>query len=351
MNPIPCQYCGHPHPAGTAFCPNTGGPLKAPQGYVPPGYSQAQAHAPRPPAKTIGVILTEAFALYRQHLVTLLVTCAVVLVPVSLAKSAAMALIVAPSTLEAATSRAQSLTERTVTDAERTLGEQDPGTRPALDDEQEKDIEDLQRELTTAGTSAAGGLVAIILSVVAALVGLSLMYGVAVPLATGALTVIVAARITGATVAPGKAYARVLARSGKLFTSGTLAFLAVAAGLLFLLLPGLILAFLFSFVVPVVLIENIGGMAALKRSVKLVNANVFQVAVVLFVFAGVRLVGSLISEVLVPSTWPFLDSLVQDFVLMLTLPIPILGTVLLYFDLRRQADGLDEQGIRGALGP
>ncbi|HEX4445532.1 MAG TPA: hypothetical protein VH044_02300 [Polyangiaceae bacterium] len=300
-------------------------------------------------ATSIGAILGEAFRLYRRHLVTLLVTCAIVLVPVSLAKSAAMALIVAPSTLGAAAGHVQSLTERTASDVQRTLDETDPTKRPALEDRQQKDIEDLQRELTGAGTDVAGGLVAVLLSVLAALVGISLMYALAVPLATGALTVIVADLIAGESSGPAKGYARLLARSGKLFTAGTLAFLAVAAGLVCLVVPGLILAFLFSFVVPVVLIENVGGMAALKRSVKLVNANVFQVAVVLFVFAGIRLVASIVTTLLVPSAAVFLDSLVQDSILMLTLPIPILGTVLLYFDLRRQADGLDAQGIRSAL--
>jgi hypothetical protein len=34
---------------------------------------------------------------------------------------------------------------------------------------------------------------------------------------------------------------------------------------------------------------------------------------------------------------------------MLILPIPILGTVLLYLDIRRQTEGLDDRAIRAAL--
>jgi hypothetical protein len=34
---------------------------------------------------------------------------------------------------------------------------------------------------------------------------------------------------------------------------------------------------------------------------------------------------------------------------MLLLPIPVIGTVLLYLDIRRQADGLSEQGVRAGI--
>ena len=39
----------------------------------------------------------------------------------------------------------------------------------------------------------------------------------------------------------------------------------------------------------------------------------------------------------------------QDALLMLVLPIPILGTVLLYLDIRRQSEGLDDRALRAAL--
>jgi len=34
---------------------------------------------------------------------------------------------------------------------------------------------------------------------------------------------------------------------------------------------------------------------------------------------------------------------------MFLMPIPIIGTVLLYLDIRRQADGLDAQGLRAGV--
>ena len=120
-------------------------------------------------------------------------------------------------------------------------------------------------------------------------------------------------------------------------------------GLCFLIIPGLILGFLFVFVTPVVLLENVGGIAALKRSAALVKANVGQVAIVCLVFAAIRIVASLMAGLFVPTSALFVGSLVQDALLMLILPIPILGTVLLYLDIRRQTEGLDDRAIQAAL--
>jgi hypothetical protein len=120
-------------------------------------------------------------------------------------------------------------------------------------------------------------------------------------------------------------------------------------GLCLLVIPGLVIGFLFTFVAPVVLLENMGGMAALKRSVTLVKANVLQVFVVVLVFAVIRIASQLLAHIFIPRTAFFVDSLVQDLLLMLLLPVPIIGTVLLYLDIRRQADGLDAQGVRAGI--
>jgi len=91
------------------------------------------------------------------------------------------------------------------------------------------------------------------------------------------------------------------------------------------------------------------SIAALKRSAALVKANVPQVAIVCLVFAAIRIVASIMASVFVPRSALFVGSLVQDALLMLILPIPILGTVLLYLDIRRQTEGLDDAGVRAAL--
>ena len=127
------------------------------------------------------------------------------------------------------------------------------------------------------------------------------------------------------------------------------AFFLVLIGLCLLIVPGLLLGFFFVFVTPVVLLENVGGIAALKRSAALVKAHIGQVAVVCVVFAAIRFVASIMTSIIIPHSAYFLGSFVQDVLLMLILPIPILGTVILYLDIRRQAEGLDDAGIRAAL--
>jgi hypothetical protein len=166
---------------------------------------------------------------------------------------------------------------------------------------------------------------------------------------TGALTIIVADRATGGNAGPGEAYKLLMKRLGKFLSAWIPGFFFVMCGLCFLVIPGLIIGFLFTFVAPVVLLENVGGMAALKRSANLVKANVLQVFVVGIVFAVIRIASQLFAHIFIPRTAFFIDSLVSDLLLMLLLPVPIIGTVLLYLDIRRQADGLDERGVRAGI--
>jgi hypothetical protein len=302
--------------------------------------------------KSVGAILTEAFQLYQKNLVTLLLTCAILMVPVSLAKSAALALMLAPTAVvEVAAKNTAELSRQTAEQMQRQLQEaqRDPKKMEQMSHDQQKQLEELSRSWATTGTAAVGGLVAVLLGLLATLFGIALMYGVAVPLTTGALTIVVADRATGGNAGPGEAYKVLLRRLGKFLSAWIPAFLLILVGLCLLILPGLIIGFLFMFVAPVVLLENVGGIAALKRSVSLVKANVLQVAVVCLVFAGIRIVASLLSSLFVPRTAIFVGSLVQDVLLLFLMPIPIIGTVLLYLDIRRQADGLDAQGVRAGI--
>ena len=351
---------GAPGPGGYPQPPYGQPPQGPPYGSPPyggqapqaPGYGVgSQFAAPGSlGAKPIGAILTEAFQLYQKNLGTLLLTCAILLVPVSLAKSAAMALILAPTAVvDVAASHAQQLSQRTAQDIQKQLQEADPKKRQELMKQQQKEMQDLQQAWAATGTAAVGGLMAILLGLVAALIGIALMYGIAIPLTTGALTILVADRSTGGNFGPGKAYGRLLRRLGALLSAAIPAFFLVLVGLCLLVIPGLIVGFLFVFVTPVVLLENVGGIAALKRSVALVRANVGQVAIVCLVFAAIRIVAQIVGGIFVPRSALFLGSFVQDALLMLVLPIPILGTVLLYLDIRRQSEGLDDRALRAAL--
>jgi hypothetical protein len=302
--------------------------------------------------KPVGTILTEAFQLYQKNLFTLLVTCAVLIVPVSLAKSAAIAVMLAPTVaVEVAAKNTAELTRKTSEQIQRELqaAQRDPKKLEQMSRDQQREFQDLSRAWATTGTAAVGGLMPVLLGLAAMLLGILVLYFIAVPLVTGALTIIVADRATGGNAGPGQAYALLFRRLGKFITAWVPAFFLVLLGLLFLFIPGLIVGFLFLFVAPVVLLENVGGIAALKRSVSLVKANVPQVLIVWLVFVGIKIVTRIMAHLFIPSTAFFFNSLVEDVLLMFLLPVPIIGTVLLYLDIRRQADGLDAQGLRAGI--
>jgi len=296
--------------------------------------------------------LTEAYELYRKHLTALLVTCAVLLAPAFLVQSAAVGLIMAPTAVVGGMAdNTARLSQRASEEIQRqlTAAEGDPKKLEQLSREQRKQLEQLSRSMAATGTVAVGGLMAILLGLAAFLLTTAVIYGLAVPLTTGALTIMVADRVTGGSISPGQAWKLMLRRFPSLLGAAVPAFLLVLVGLLFLLIPGLVLSFLFVFVTPVVLLENVGGIAALKRSANLVKANVVQVFIVGIVFSVVNAVASFVAHLFVPSGLFFLENLITDAFMMLLLPFPIVGTVLLYLDIRRQADGLTPQALRAGV--
>ena len=360
-------------PPGYAATPPPGYAATPPPGYAatpPPGYGAPPPGYGTPPpgaygvgaemamqpitgaGKPVGTILSEAFQLYQKHLVTLFITCAILMLPVSLVKSAAMALVLAPTAVvEVAAKNTAQLSQQTAAQIQREIqqAQGDPKKLEQLQRDQQKQLQDLSRAWATTGTAAVGGLVAILLGLAAALLGILLMYFIAVPLVTGALTIVVADRATGGNVGPGQAYALLFRRFGKYISAWIPAFFLVLLGFCLLFIPGIIIGFLFLFVGPVVLLENVGGTAALKRSVNLVKSNVVQVLIVWIVFAAIHLVTGILTHLFIPTTAFFFGSLVQDILLMFLMPVPIIGTVLLYLDIRRQADGLDAQGLRAGV--
>ena len=98
--------------------------------------------------------------------------------------------------------------------------------------------------------------------------------------------------------------------------------LLIALGTVCLVIPGLVLAFLFIFVSPVVLVEGLGGRAALRRSVELVKSDWLRVALVALVFGVLHAVASMLAGLLIPHSAIFMDSLISDLITMVLLPDP-----------------------------
>jgi hypothetical protein len=257
------------------------------------------------PEKGVADILVEAFQLYRAHAKPLLLTCALLFVPAAIINSMALSAILGP-TLAIARSG-------------------DPAA------------------------ALAGSLSVHLLQLAGTLMTAFFLYGIVVPLTNGALTIAAADRILGGQAEWREVWMLLFRRLGKLLSAVIPAAIVVTIGLLFFLIPGLVLALFFTFVSPVVLIEGLGGRAALERSTTLVRSDWLRVALLLIGVAAVHWVGHLVASLLVPPGSIFMASLVSDLVTMVMLPVPVLGTVLLYFDIRRKRDSFTNDNLRADL--
>ena len=258
-----------------------------------------------PPEKGVADILGEAFQLYRAHAKPLLLTCALLFVPAAIINSMARAAILGPTLAIAASS--------------------DPAA------------------------ALASSLSVYLLGLLGTLVTAFFLYGIIIPLTNGALTIAAADRILGGQAEWREVWMLLFRRLGKLLSAVIPAAIVITLGCLFFVIPGLVLALFFTFVSPVVLIEGLGGRAALERSTTLVRSDWLRVALLLMTFAIVRFVAQLVANVFVAPSAIFVGSLLSDLFTMVMLPIPVLGTVLLYFDIRRKRDNFTNDNLRADL--
>ena len=258
-----------------------------------------------PPEKGVADILGEAFQLYRAHAKPLLLTCALLFVPAAIINSMARAAILGPTLAIAASS--------------------DPAA------------------------ALASSLSVYLLGLLGTLVTAFFLYGIIIPLTNGALTIAAADRILGGQAEWREVWMLLFRRLGKLLSAVIPAAIVITLGCLFFVIPGLVLALFFTFVSPVVLIEGLGGRAALERSTTLVRSDWLRVALLLMTFAIVRFVAQLVANVFVAPSAIFVGSLLSDLFTMVMLPIPVLGTVLLYFDIRRKRDSFTNDNLRADL--
>ncbi|HEX3698554.1 MAG TPA: hypothetical protein VH374_24490 [Polyangia bacterium] len=324
----------------------TGAPVNATSG----------AGQPRPEGKSVFTLLHEAFDLYRTHAKALLITCAVLFVPASIAKSFALSAIMTPALVAADYVQQTDELGRKAAQASRDALEQgmkngrvDPRAVDEFSRQNARNFEELSHRQAVATGAVLGGFWLVMLGLLGTMVTAFILHGIVVPLTSGALTISVADRILGGDARWAQVWMLLFRRLGKLLTALIPAALLVALGFVALVVPGIILGFLFTFVAPVVLIEGIGGRAALKRSIELVRRDWLRVLVVLIVFAFVRWLAETVAWVFIPRHALFFGSFFGDLFTMVLMPIPILGSVLLYFDLRRTHEGFTQDGLRADL--
>jgi hypothetical protein len=139
----------------------------------------------------------------------------------------------------------------------------------------------------------------------------------------------------------------VLSRLGPLLGAGIVSFVLVVVGLICLLVPGVILAIMFSLVNPLVIIEGVNAFESLGRSKKLVDKRwgiTFKISLVVliiqFIVGGI---GSVISGPFGPSGW-----VVTSVVGALIGPIFPLVTTLFYYSMRARETRQKETADRSA---
>jgi hypothetical protein len=345
---MPCPHCGAPHAASAAFCPTTGAAIPAPTN------AAGDAGPPKTPERGVYDLLVEAWGLYRKHARALLLTCAVLFVPAAVVKSCAVAAITAPTM--AATTLAREAAEVQANDLEasrRALQEAyqrhaDAATIDRLQAEQARVLQEVGRRSMLAMSAAMGGFTVFALGMLGMLVTF-FIYAITIPLTNGALTIAVADRVTGGAADWREVWQVLFRRLWPLLTAIVPAAFLTAFGFVLFFVPGLVLALLFTFASPAVLIEGLHGRAALRRSLDLVSSDWLRVAIMLIVLGVLRWAAQMIAGLFVPASSLFLGSLVGDLVTLVCLPLPVLGMVLLYFDVRRKREGLTDERLRVEL--
>lgn len=294
-------------------------------------------------------ILQEAFALYKRHLKVFVVTAAILFVPASVATSLLFSALTAPAMYSA--NQMERVAQRMARNQER-LG-RDFQERLAAGKVSAQEAQEAMRAIgadaaegVAVATTAMGGLMVALLGILATAVIAFLVYGLVLPLTNGALTIAVVDRVLGGESGWREHWGLLFRRLGKLLSALIPAALLCMVGFVLLVLPGLVLSFFFAFVPIVVLVEGTSGIAALKRSFALVKSDWLRILLVFVVFGVLHWLAHAVAGLVMPSG--FVGRLAGDLLLLALMPVPILGAVLVYLDLRRK-EGYDEAQLRAEM--
>ncbi|MSP93144.1 MAG: hypothetical protein EXR79_15310 [Myxococcales bacterium] len=295
----------------------------------------------------------------RNHAVGFLVCAAIAIVPLSLLKSAVWAALMMPAraAAEVAVSSAEGAGRDAAVQSEKLRKLLERKLRKEDIDDAEIDLAKREYAESLRGTgdkawvaigAGAGSIMATLLALAATVIANLLLHGLAMPLAKTALTLQAGDLAVGGRGDWKQAWRRALTRLPVLIGAVIPGGVLIAFGTVLFVVPGLIAAFLFSFIAPVALLEGKTWLAALERSARLVLADWVRVAVV---FVGLAVASALFRFVLGFGLSPlgFFGSLADDLILLVTVPVHAVAIVLLYVEAREAEDGFDEDGLREAL--
>lgn len=179
----------------------------------------------------------------------------------------------------------------------------------------------------------------------------------AMTIATAASTKLVADTYLAERGSAGESIRYAAHRAWALIGATLVAAVATVAGIYACLIPGVWLAVSWWVFIPILLIEGIGPMASLRRSLALTRARFFSTLGAMFVvFLFQETLSALFDIVgwIVLRSGPFgsgnvvVNSVLQGVATTLTLPVAAAAVVVWYFDLRVRSEGFDiSMMIRG----
>ncbi len=182
-----------------------------------------------------------------------------------------------------------------------------------------------------------------------------------VPLGQGALAFAISEAYLGRRISAFEAYRRMWPLIWRLLITMILVGLATAAGLIFCVIPAIILMVWFAVVTPTVAVERIWGPEAMRRSYDLVSGHgwrVFGTLFLLYLIVGVATyaiyalptfgIMLLLSESN-PLVAQSLSQAIQTVASIIVEPVLMTGIVLIYYDLRIRKEGFDLVTLTQAL--
>jgi hypothetical protein len=152
----------------------------------------------------------------------------------------------------------------------------------------------------------------------------------------------------GDPVDPEESYRYGFKRLGSVILVSLLVGLAVAGGFILLIIPGVIFLVLFSVSVPVLIVEDRRGRAAMSRSWHLAKGHFWHALGVIVVAAIITGIVSGIIGAIGGSAW-FARWIFTAIAQVLTAPFSALVSVLLYLDLRARSEALSAGTLRAEL--
>jgi len=275
-------------------------------------------------------ILKEAYLLYRANVLLFLAIAAVLYVPAALISGCSHSVFFSP-VRQAEESAAK------LNDIAKKMGQSG-----SFRDSQSaaRSLVEIQAETLRSTGAVMSNFLATVLQLLVTMIVVLFVFGLAQPITQGAMIYAVAARKKHRKITWHEAWMKVLPSIVPLVLTSLLVGFFVGVGTLFLIVPGVIVGFLCAFVSPVVILEKLQFLAAIKRSVQLVASDWLRVAVVLIVLLAMNYASGLLTG-LVFSNFTFAYGFSNTILSMLVIPFPVVAGVLLYFDLRLKRDKVD----------